>query len=95
MTTDTRLIVLSVQDNICVLSETISAGETIMIKGKSIIMPATLGLGHKLSTRPISAGTDVLKYGFPIGYAAVDIPLGTHVHVHNLSSRHTPVEIME
>lgn len=33
---------------------------------------------------PIKAGEKVIKYGFPIGYAKEDIPVGAHVHVHNL-----------
>lgn len=92
---DPRLIQLSAQDNIAVLSQTIQKGDAVMLSGQQIEMPETLGMGHKLATQPIPAGADVLKYGLPIGFAAIDIPLGTHVHVHNLTSRYTNVEIME
>lgn len=40
--------------------------------------------GHKVALFPIKAGEKVIKYGFPIGYAKEDIPVGAHVHVHNL-----------
>jgi altronate hydrolase len=93
--TDPRLLVLAQGDNIGVLIATVSAGEEIMIGGQSVTVPDTLGLGHKLAVAPIEAGKDILKYGFPIGFAAEDIPLGTHVHVHNLTSRYTTVEVME
>ncbi len=92
---DPRLLVLASGDNIGILKETVEAGEILKIGGQDVKMSQTLGLGHKLAVTPIIQGVDVLKYGFPIGFASEDIPVGTHVHVHNLSSRYTTVEIME
>lgn len=92
---DPRLICLSTKDNIVVLGQTILEGETIILSGQQIKMPNTLAMGHKLATQFIAADSNILKYGLPIGFAAVDIPLGSHVHVHNLSSRYTVVKIME
>jgi len=40
--------------------------------------------GHKVAVRDISAGSPVHKYGEIIGIASCDIPLGAHVHTHNL-----------
>ena len=40
--------------------------------------------GHKLALRDIAAGEAVVKYGFPIGLATVDIAAGEHVHSHNV-----------
>ena len=40
--------------------------------------------GHKVAVRPIAADAPVRKYGEIIGIASRDIPVGTHVHVHNL-----------
>jgi altronate hydrolase len=42
--------------------------------------------GHKMAIRDIPRGSAVIKYGFPIGNATVDIKTGEHVHIHNLSS---------
>lgn len=92
---DPWLIRLSTKDNIAVLGQTILEGEIIILSGQQVKMPNTLAMGHKLATQFIPTDTDILKYGLPIGYAAVDIPLGAHVHVHNLTSRYTAVEIME
>lgn len=92
---DPRLIHLSEQDNIVVLSQTIQEGDAVILSGQQIEMRETLGMGHKLAFQPIAAGQDVLKYGLPIGFAATDIAIGTHVHVHNLTSRYTRVEILE
>jgi (2R)-sulfolactate sulfo-lyase subunit alpha len=46
----------------------------------------SIPLGHKIAIRDISAGTDVLKFGSPIGKASIDIRAGEHVHIHNLRS---------
>lgn len=92
---DPRLLCLKQGDNIAVLTAAVHQGENLQIGGVAHQMPQTLGMGHKLALRAIAAGEDVVKYGFPIGYAAEDIAPGQHVHVHNLASRYTTVEIME
>ncbi len=92
---DPRVLTLAEGDNIVVLRSTIRAGEHIRLRGQEVFVPQTLGLGHKLAAEDIPAGQDIVKYGFPIGFAATDIPLGAHVHVHNLTSRYTQVEVME
>lgn len=94
-TTDPRLIVLSGKDNIAVAAEPVAEGETVRIDGVDVFVSERIGMGHKIAIRSIASGADVFKYGLPIGFASVDIPVGSHVHVHNLSSRYTAVEIME
>ncbi|AKH99672.1 SAF domain-containing protein [Hoeflea sp. IMCC20628] len=93
--TDPRLIILAPQDNVAVLAATLEKGETIVLAGCPIEVLQRLGMGHKLACQPIPAGADILKYGMPIGFATTDIPLGAHVHVHNLTSRYTAIEVME
>lgn len=43
-------------------------------------------VGHKVSLEPICAGESVVKYGFPIGVASVDIQMGEWVHDHNVKT---------
>lgn len=40
--------------------------------------------GHKIALEHIKQGEVVLKYGQIIGSATADIPVGSHVHTHNL-----------
>lgn len=40
--------------------------------------------GHKLALAQIAAGENIIKYGYPIGHAASDIPPGAWVHTHNV-----------
>ena len=42
--------------------------------------------GHKFAIRPIAAGGEIVKYGYPIGRAIRDIRAGEHVHIHNVGS---------
>lgn len=42
--------------------------------------------GHKYALRDIKKGENIIKYGFPIGHATLDIKKGDHVHSHNLKT---------
>ncbi len=42
--------------------------------------------GHKYALREIKKGENVIKYGNPIGHATEDIPVGAHVHTHNVAT---------
>ncbi|MDR2532708.1 MAG: altronate dehydratase family protein [Oscillospiraceae bacterium] len=42
--------------------------------------------GHKVALNDIKKGEKVIKYGFPIGTATVNIKAGEHVHTQNLIS---------
>ncbi|MDG5487802.1 altronate dehydratase family protein [Sphingomonas sp. BGYR3] len=52
----------------------------------TLLVRQPVARGHKVAVRPVSAGSPVLKYGFPIGTAISDIAAGDHVHTHNLST---------
>lgn len=65
------LLHLNPRDNVAVVTE-----------GMSDVRP-----GHKVATRAIAAGDDVIKYGWPIGCATRDIAEGEWVHTHNCVTR--------
>lgn len=87
---DRRLLLLSPLDNVFVLRGAIDAGETVALETGHAIVPARLGLGHKIARRAIAAGEKIVKYGTPIGSATAAIPAGAHVHIHNVRSDYTP-----
>ncbi len=88
--TDPRLIRLAEHDNVLMLTTTLQAGEVITVAGVPCEIPIALSLGHKIAAQQIKTGEIVQKYNFPIGVATEDIPLGAHVHVHNVRSDYTP-----
>lgn len=90
-----RLLHLHQSDNIAVLAQDAAHGALAAHQGTEIIVSADLGMGHKIAITPIRKGQNVLKYGAPIGFAACDIKVGEHVHLHNLTSRYTVIKDME
>src|SRR3954454_18260449 len=71
-------------DNVAVAARPIAAGLELEFDGGRLTVERRIGLGHKFAARPIPGGAPVIKYGQTIGFAAVDIPAGAHVHVHNV-----------
>ena len=94
MDTDARLIRLADTDNVLMISTALNAGEALQVAGETITLPSPLSLGHKIASRSIAAGETILKYNFPIGVATADMPLGAHVHVHNVRSDYTPTHLV-
>ncbi|MBI3853570.1 MAG: UxaA family hydrolase [Verrucomicrobia bacterium] len=89
-TTDSRLLRISPRDNVFVAIATIEAGEEFQVDGKSIHASLDLPLGHKVAARDIAPGQKIIKYGVPIGSAILPIPVGEHVHTHNIKSDYLP-----
>jgi (2R)-sulfolactate sulfo-lyase subunit alpha len=44
-------------------------------------------IGHKVALKDLKAGDTAFKYGEDIGKIIADVPLGGHVHVHNLKTK--------
>ena len=74
------------EDNVLVVKNSISPGDEEKIWDIKIILNKALGPGHKIAAKDISKGEKVIKFGLPIGSATEDIPIGSHVHLHNLKS---------
>lgn len=70
---------LSPDDNVATALTALQVGE----HGASEPVPR----GHKLALEDIKTGEPVRKYAQIIGYAAMDIAAGAHVHTHNLEFR--------
>ena len=85
-----RITALRIQprDNVatCVLAQ--KAGETAAYEADGNTITVRLlddiPFGHKLAIRPIAAGGEIIKYGYPIGRAVRDIQPGEHVHIRSL-----------
>ncbi len=74
-----QTIVIHPSDNVAVALEELQPGSI----GNYTLLD-TIPRGHKFAIKPIPQGALVIKYGLPIGTATVDIPVGTHVHIHNI-----------
>jgi altronate dehydratase len=88
--TDSRLVWLSPDDNVCAVTAVLEAGQAVLFRGRSLTLSDRVPAGHKLAVVPIAAGQKVLKYGAPIGSAIRDIHAGEYVHTHNVKSDYLP-----
>ncbi|MCY1647495.1 altronate dehydratase family protein [Caulobacter sp. SL161] len=80
------------RDHVATALRDLACGESVSAHGERFIVRADVPKGHKIATRVVRSGDDVLKYGWPIGRATADIAVGDHVHVHNVITRLEGVE---
>jgi altronate hydrolase len=81
------VIYLHPDDNICVATRNLTAGEEIDVAGQRVKLIEDVRLGHKVAVQPIAGDTPVKKYGQTIGFAAMPIATGAWVHSHNVELR--------
>lgn len=74
------------EDTVGVALRPLDAGARVSLDGAELVIRDDVPAGHKVALKNIAAGEKAVKYGFPIGQAARDIPAGGHVHVHNLKT---------
>ncbi len=79
-------------DDVGVAAMDIKAGEEIeavTLEGAPVMTVKVIEdvpLGHKVAMRDMAEKHHVQEYGRSIGYAAMPIKFGAHVHVHNIKS---------
>ena len=70
------------KDNVAVALRAIPAGTVF----NGIAAKADIPQGHKMALTALSAGDQVVKYGFSIGHATAPIAPGEWVHTHNMKT---------
>ncbi len=87
----TRAIVIHEKDTVATALDMLRAGDSIPIEIKNrtekIKLIDEVPAGHKFAITEMEAGTDIIKYGEPIGQSTTKIVRGEHVHRHNVTSR--------
>ncbi|MBC6982664.1 UxaA family hydrolase [Caulobacter sp. 17J80-11] len=73
-------------DDVATALRSLEPGESVLVEGRPIEVRAAVPKGHKLAVNAVAAGTEVKKYGWPIGRATRAIAAGDHVHTHNLAT---------
>lgn len=73
-------------DNVAVALTSLEPGTDVSVDSseKVIALREPIPQGHKFALHDISKGSQIRKYGYPIGVATEDIPTGSWVHVHNI-----------
>ena len=73
-------------DSVVVCLKAFVKGETIEVDGKKITIAQDTPMGHKVIIADTPAGTDIIKYGYPIGHALTDLKSGEWVNEKNLKT---------
>jgi altronate dehydratase small subunit len=85
-----KAIIINERDNVATAIVALKEGAVISLerqgRAEKVQLVSAIPMGHKFALQEIEKGTDVMKYGEPIGYATVRIARGEHVHVHNVAS---------
>ena len=86
----TPLVAFAGADDVGLVLSGVDRGAAMRVDDVEFTALDDIPAGHKVAVRPIAKGRPVHKYGEIIGVASCDIPVGAHVHVHNLKvGRHT------
>lgn len=72
-------IIINQKDNVAVCLRDFKKGEKIL----DVTLLEDIPRAHKVALVDIKNGSDIIKYGYPIGHATSDIKAGMHVHVNN------------
>lgn len=83
---DSRLVLLSKEDNVFVCCNKLVAGTLVSLGSADAVMAVDINVGHKISRRAIKQGEKITKYAVSIGSATQDIAFGEHIHLHNMKS---------
>jgi len=73
-------------DSVVVCLRPFKKGETIEVDGKVITVAQDTPVGHKLLIVDAPQGTNIIKYGYPIGHAREDLVAGQWVNENNLKT---------
>lgn len=83
-------LIIDERDNVVVALQPIAKGTSVRYKLKneevSFASVDDITIYHKVAREDIRRNASVIKYGERIGEAVRDIPVGSHVHVHNISN---------
>jgi hypothetical protein len=81
-----KLLRIHRDDNVLIVVEPIRPGDRDVIDGHEVVFTQNIVIGHKVAACNIKAKEKVYKCGVPIGSAKETIPVGSHIHLHNLKS---------
>jgi altronate dehydratase small subunit len=81
-----KLLRIHHDDNVLIVVAPIRPGDRDILDGHEVVFTQSIAIGHKVAVRDIETGEKIFKCGVPIGSAKEKIPVGRHIHLHNLKS---------
>lgn len=86
MNPNTKALKINSKDNVAVLLERVQKDDIIIVGEQEIRVKEDIEQGQKIAIKDIKKDENIIKYGFPIGHATIDIFTGEHVHTHNVAT---------
>ena len=74
------------KDSVVVCLQPKKKGDIIEIDNQRVTVNQDTPAGHKILLTDVSEGTDIIKYGYPIGHAKQDLKAGDWVNENNLKT---------
>ncbi|WP_173917222.1 UxaA family hydrolase [Halobacillus sp. Marseille-Q1614] len=71
------------KDNVVIALKELKKGTSIHLEGQNLELKSDIPRGHKIALADMEEGSDILKYGFPIGHTKTAVQAGDWVHTHN------------
>lgn len=81
-----KFIKINPADSVVVCLQPLKAGTQIEVDGVIITLSEDTPAGHKVLIKDAAEGTDIIKYGYPIGHARQDLKAGDWVNENNLKT---------
>ncbi len=80
-----NILVINPADNVGVAVEDILSGSSVIFPDLHTLAAVNdIPYGHKVTLSDIAKGTEIVKYGHPIGRVNADLKKGEWVHLHNM-----------
>lgn len=79
-----KYIQINPLDNVAVALENLNPGDILKVNGRSVCVAEEIPRGHKVALTDLSAGSEVIKYGFSIGNMTDCVKGGCLVNERNL-----------
>ena len=73
-------------DSVVVCLQPKKKGDIIEVDGLKVVVSQDTPAGHKVLIKNAPKGTDIIKYGYPIGHAKEDLKAGDWVNENNLKT---------
>lgn len=77
-----KSLLINPNDSVRVALCDLKKGEVV----EGITLKEDIKTAHKFAIKDIKKGENIIKYGYPIGHAKVDIEVGSWVHTHNVET---------
>ncbi len=80
-----NVLVVNPKDNVVIALKDFREGDKVLLlTGNRFKVLSDVPYGHKIAIVDIKNGSEVIKYGEPIGHLKSDVEMGDWIHLHNI-----------